>query len=130
MFEFFPPITENAADNLSPITLAFVGDAVFSLFVRHKLCLEADYTPSTMQKLSSERVSARGQNSYLNEITSSLTQKEQTIFRRGRNAKKPSHSKNAELFEYNNATGLEAVIGWLYLTGQSERLKELFKAVK
>ena len=127
MFEFFEPISENRANNLSPVTLAFVGDAVYSLFVRHKLTLAADYTAGTLQKLSSAEVSAHGQNDLLRRIEPLFTEQEAAIFKRGRNAKKPSHSKNADLAEYNNSTGLEAVFGWLYLTGQNDRLLQLLE---
>lgn len=127
MFEFFEPISENRANNLSPVTLAFVGDAVYSLFVRHKLTLAADYPAGTLQKLSSAEVSAHGQNDLLRRIEGLFTEQEAAIFKRGRNAKKPSHSKNADLAEYNNSTGLEAVFGWLYLTGQNDRLLQLLE---
>ena len=127
IFEFFEPISENRANNLSPITLAFVGDAVYSLFVRHKLTLTADYSAGTLQKLSSAEVSAHGQNDLLRRIEPLFTEQEAAIFKRGRNAKKPSHSKNADLAEYNNSTGLEAVFGWLYLTGQNDRLLQLLE---
>ena len=125
MFEFFQPIPLNKANNLSPVTLAFVGDAVYSLYVRQKLVLTADYAPAKLQQLTCAEVSAHGQNGLLHRIEGKFTEQELAIFKRGRNAKKPSHSKNADLSEYNNSTGLEAVIGWLYLTGQSERLKQL-----
>ena len=122
MFEFFGSVTNAQANNLNPVTLAFVGDAVYSLYVRHKLVLKADYSPAVLQKMSCAEVSAHGQNELLHRIAGLFTEEEQAIFRRGRNAKKPSHSKNADLAEYNNSTGLEAVLGWLYLTGQNERL--------
>ena len=127
MFKFFEPITLNKAENLSPVTLAFVGDAVYSLYVRQKFVLEADYPAGKLQKLSSAEVSAHGQNELLRRIESKFTNEEAAIFKRGRNAKKPSHSKNADLAEYNNSTGLEAVIGWLYLTGQNQRLLQLLE---
>lgn len=122
MFEFFETVGISRANNLSAVTLAFVGDAVHSLYVRQKLSLEADYQPSVLQKMSCERVSAHGQNDLLKKVEKLFTEEEQAVFKRGRNAKKPSHSKNADLAEYNNSTGLEAVLGWLYLTGQNERL--------
>lgn len=130
MFKFFEPISINKASSMSPVTLAFVGDAVYSLYVRHKLTLAADYTAGTLQKLSSAEVSAHGQNDLLHRIELQFTEEEAAIFKRGRNAKKPSHSKNADLAEYNNSTGLEAVIGWLYLTGQNDRLLELLGVSK
>ncbi len=122
MFEFFAPLPENRADNLNPVTLAFVGDAVWSLYVRQKFSLEADYTSGVLQKMTSAEVSAHGQNVYLKGVEEEFTPHEADIFRRGRNAKKPSHSKNADISEYNNSTGFEAVLGWLYLTGKSDRL--------
>ena len=128
MFEFFEPMPVNRADNLSPVTLAFVGDAVYSLYVRQRHVLAADHSPAVLQKLTSADVSAHGQNDLLRRIEGRFTEEESAIFKRGRNAKKPSHSKNADLAEYNNSTGLEAVIGWLYLTGQNERLVSLLES--
>ncbi len=126
MFEFFKPLSLERANNLNAVTLAFVGDAVYSLYVRQKFAVMADYPAGTLQKLTVAEVSAHGQNSLLGRVRPDFTQQEEEIFRRGRNAKKPSHSKNADLAEYNNSTGLEAVIGWLYLTGQEQRLIQLF----
>lgn len=122
MFEFFAPLGVSAANNLNPVTLAFVGDAVYSLYVRQKLSLSADYKPAVLQKMSSELVSAHGQNALLKKVEGLFSAEERAVFMRGRNAKKPSHSKNADIAEYNNSTGLEAVLGWLYLTGQNQRL--------
>ena len=125
MIEFFEPLSQDKADNLSPVTLAFVGDAVYSLYVRQKFALAADYPAGELQKMTVAEVSAHGQNGLLHRLAGKFTPHEEEIFRRGRNAKKPSHSKNADLAEYNNSTGLEAVIGWLYLTGQRDRLINL-----
>lgn len=127
MFDFFEPIAPAGANTISPITLAFVGDAVYSLYVRAKLALAADRPASALQKLSCERVSAHGQNGLLKKLEPILTPEELAVFKRGRNAKKPSHSKNADPAEYNNSTGLEAVFGWLYLSGQRERLFRLLE---
>ncbi len=122
MVEFFGPLPYDKADNLNAVTLAFVGDAVYSLYVRQRLVLEADYPAGKLQSLTVAEVSAHGQNALLHRIESKFTPHETEIYKRGRNAKKPSHSKNADLAEYNCSTGLEAVIGWLYLTGQRDRL--------
>lgn len=118
-------MTETAARNLSPVTLAFVGDAVYTLFVRERLVAEHDYSTGVMQKLSAKEVSAHGQNAHLERIITVLNEEETGVFKRGRNAKKPTRSKNADIAEYNNSTGFEAVMGYLYLTGQYERLEEL-----
>jgi len=125
MFEFFTQISEAEARQISPVTLAFVGDAVYSLFVREKLVLTADRPAGELQKLTSARVSAHGQNELLHVVSESFTEEELAVFKRGRNAKKATKSKNAEVAEYNNSTGLEAVVGYLYLTGQYGRIAEL-----
>ncbi len=125
MFDFFTTIDKERARNLSPVTLAFVGDAVYSLFVRGKLVLSTDFKTGELQKLTSKRVSAHGQSELLEVLTARFTEEEADIFRRGRNAKKSTKSKNASVAEYNRSTGFEAVIGYLYLTGQYERISQL-----
>ncbi len=121
----FSTITEHEAKNLSPVTLAFLGDAVYSLYIREKYVLEADYSAGTLQKLTSDDVSAHGQNATLERVKGMFTEEEEAVFKRGRNAKKPTHSKHATISEYNNSTGFEAVLGYLYLTGQYKRIEEL-----
>ncbi len=125
MFNFFTTITEREAKNLSPVTLAFVGDAVYSLYVREKLVLSSDFSTGTLQKLTSNEVSAHGQNALLERLMPLFDEEEIAVFKRGRNAKKPTRSKNATVAEYNNSTGFEAVLGYLYLTGKYERIDEL-----
>lgn len=119
------PISIEQARQMSPIVLAFVGDAVYTLYVRQCLVLEADYRASELNLRSSKCVSAHGQSELLARMESRLTQAEHDIFLRGRNAKKPTRSKNASVAEYNRSTGFEAVIGYLYLTGQADRILEL-----
>ena len=125
MFNFFTTISQKEANNLNPVTLAFVGDAVYSLYIREKLVLSSDYSTGTLQKLTSSEVSAHGQNATLERVLPMLTEEENAIFKRGRNAKKPTRSKHATIAEYNNSTGFEAVLGYLYLTGQYQRIDEL-----
>lgn len=125
MFNFFTTVTADNARNLSPVTLAFVGDAVYSLFVREKLVLSTHFSTGTLQKLTSTEVSAHGQSELLEKIMPLFTEEEADVFRRGRNAKKPTKSKNASVAEYNRSTGFEAVLGYLYLTGQYDRISEL-----
>lgn len=124
-FQFFTPISEEKAKIISPITLAFLGDAVYSLFVRQNLVLEHDMSAGKMQKLNSEQVSAHGQSILMSRIVDKLTEDESSIFKRGRNAKKGTRSKNASVAEYNISTGIEAVIGYLYLCGKFDRIGEL-----
>ena len=118
-------LTPEGARNLSPVVLAFVGDAVYSLYVREKLVLGTDFKTGTLQKPSSRQVSARGQSELIERLLPALTEEEADIFRRGRNAKKSTRSKHASVGEYNRSTGFEALIGYLYLTGRHERIEEL-----
>ena len=125
MISLFDNIPADRARTISPITLAFVGDAVYSLYVRQKLVLLHDYSPNELQKHTSSEVSAHGQNVLLERVLPMLTEEEQGVFRRGRNAKKSTRSKSASVYEYNNSTGIEAVIGYLYLSGQYDRISQL-----
>lgn len=119
------PLTETQAKQMNPITLAFVGDAVYSAYVREKLAIEVDGKPSDLQRVASQVVSAKGQSAFLDELAPLLTETEEEIFRRGKNAKKPTHSKGATKLEYNRSTGFEAVLGYLYLTGENARIAQL-----
>ena len=125
MFDFFTTVSADKARNISPVTLAFVGDAVYSLYVRQRLVLTTDYGTGELQKLSSSQVSAHGQSGLLEKLLPLLTEEETDIYKRGRNAKKPTKSKNASVVEYNRSTGLEAVLGFLYLTGRYSRITQL-----
>ena len=111
---------------MNPVVLAFVGDAVYTLCVREALALESWEKTGALNKRASEKVSAHGQSESLARILPMLTEEEADIFRRGRNAKKPTKSKNATVGEYVRSTGFEALIGYLYLTGQTERMEQLF----
>lgn len=125
MFSLSSIITSDEARNYNPVVLAFIGDAVYSLYVREKLCFSTDYKTGELQKLTARIVSAHGQSELLNELLPLFTEEEEEIFRRGRNAKKATKSKNATVAEYNRSTGFEAVIGYLYITGKKDRIDEL-----
>ena len=124
---FFGTISHKKAKNLSPVTLAFVGDAVYSLYIREKLVLSTDFGTGTLQKMTSSSVSAHGQSELLEKVQPLFTKEENDIFKRGRNAKKATRSKNASVAEYNRSTGFEAVLGYLYLTGQYQRISYLLE---
>ncbi len=127
MFNAENSLPAGQAKQLSPVTLAFVGDAVYSLYVRAKLVLQSDKRPAELQKQSSASVSARGQSELLKRLEPRFSPEEREIFLRGRNAKKATKSKNAGVAEYNRSTGFEAVLGFLYLTGNSQRIYELLE---
>ncbi len=120
------PVGKDRAKQMNPVVLAFVGDAVYTLYARQTLALSAGFKTGELNKRASEVVSAHGQSERAERILPLLTEEESDIYRRGRNAKKPTKSKNATVTEYNRSTGLEALAGFLYLTGQTDRLIELF----
>lgn len=124
------PISIERARQMNPVVLAFVGDAVYTLLVREKLALSSGEKTGALNKRASEIVSAHGQSDLLEKVLPLLTEEEEEIYRRGRNAKKPTKSKNASVGEYVRSTGFEAVIGYLYLTGQTERIEKLFFSEK
>lgn len=120
------PVPRERAKQINPIVLAFVGDAVYTLCVRTRLALSSGEKTGALNRRASERVSAHGQSEALAHILPMLTEEEAEIYRRGRNAKKPTKSKNATVAEYVRSTGFEALLGYLYLTGQTERIRQLF----
>lgn len=122
-------LTEREAAQINPVTLAFVGDAVFSLYVRERLTLEVGGKTSDLQRISAKAVSAQGQSAFLEKLFPMFTETEADVFRRAKNAKKGTKSKSASHLEYNRSTGFEAVVGFLYLTGQTARIKALFSGI-
>lgn len=126
MIQTQEPVPRERAKQINPIVLAFVGDAVYTLCVRTRLALSSGEKTGALNRRASERVSAHGQSEALARILPVLTEEEAEIYRRGRNAKKPTKSKNATVAEYVRSTGFEALLGYLYLTGQTERIRQLF----
>lgn len=118
-------LSEREALQISPVTLAFVGDAVYSLYVRERLTLEQGGKAADLQRVSSKVVSAQGQSVFLEKLMPLFTEAEADVFRRGKNAKKATKSKSASNLEYSRSTGFESVLGYLYLTGQTARITEL-----
>ncbi len=116
-------------NNLSPLTLAFVGDTVFDLFVREKLVCEANRPVNRLHKAATEYVKASAQAEAVRKITDKLTEKELSVLKRGRNAHTNHKAKNASEGDYHYATALEALFGYLYLSGETERLRELFDLI-
>ena len=127
MFKLGDVIDVNQAKNISPVTLAFVGDAVYSLYVREKLVFESDYKTGELNKLAVKEVKASSQALFIKEIMPILTEEELLIYKRARNAKKSTKAKSASVVEYNMSTGFEALLGFLYVTGQYDRLNFIFE---
>ena len=114
------------ANHYSPLNLAYVGDAVFSLLVRTKLVTEANRSTSSLNKIASSKVKAASQSANYYKLQEYITEEEARVLKRGRNANPHQKAKNATFADYRNATGLEALFGYLYLDGQNDRILELF----
>ena len=113
------------ANSYSPLALAYIGDGVYEMFVRTYVMNKGNAPVNKMHKASRELVRASAQAKIYYLIEESLTEQEMAILKRGRNAKSISVPKNGDVTEYRHATGLEALIGYLYIDGQIERIKEL-----
>ena len=125
MFKLGDKIDKTRANNISPVVLAFVGDAVYSLFVRERLVFSSDYKTGELNKLATGEVKATAQAEFVKEIMPLLTEEELAIYKRGRNAKKGTRSKSASVANYNASTGFEALLGYLYVLGENDRLNFL-----
>jgi len=120
-------LSEFKINHLPPSTLSFVGDAVFCLFIRTRLAGQFDYKSGELTKRASQVVSAVSQSKMLIRIEEDLSEDEKQIVKRCKNAYTKTVAKNATISEYHRASGLEGLIGWLYLRGEEERLKEVME---
>jgi ribonuclease-3 family protein len=116
-------------DGLSPLNLAFIGDGVYEMLVRESLVLDANRPVKDLHRESVKYVSAKAQTEAYFKIKDSLSEKEEAIFKRGRNAKVGHSPKSATQSEYHIATGIEALFGYLYLSENKERIGELFRII-
>lgn len=117
---------QETVGTISNLGLAHLGDAVFELMVRSWLCLHGKATAKGLHRAAVRYVAAPAQARAVERIKDVLTQEEQDVFRRGRNTSPHSVPQNASREEYQTATALEALFGWLFLKGRNERLNELF----
>lgn len=112
----------------SPLVLAYIGDGVYEVYVRERLISEhSDMPPHKLHILSTTHVKAHSQSNAMNVIEPMLTEDELSIFKRGRNAKSATVPKNANVTDYRRATGFEALIGYLYLSKNADRLEEIMR---
>ncbi len=114
--------TKQKVNMLNPLVLAYIGDTIYDLFVRTYIIAMEDGTVHKLNNMAIRYVNASSQCSALHSIEEALTDEEKNIVRRGRNVKSNTVPKNADIGEYRWATGLEALLGYLYLTGEKERL--------
>ncbi len=112
----------------SPLTLAYIGDCIFDLVIRSLVVAKGNARAGELHKRTSRIVKARTQAELIGYLKPFLTDEEEEIYRRGRNAKSPTMAKNATMSDYRKATGFEALMGYLYLKDQFERIVELTKA--
>lgn len=112
---------------LNASTLAYVGDAVHSLYVRRKLAEELNVKADAMHRLASSRVKASAQAALADKLLPTFTETELSVYHRGRNGSLNHKAKNQTSADYRKASGFEAVLGYLYLTGQSERLCQIME---
>lgn len=115
---------------LSPLTWAYVGDCIYELYIRTDLVNKTKLKPHKLHIETIKYVKAKAQADILKRIEENLTEKELEIVRRGRNAENHHLPKNADPADYMYSTAFEGLIGYLYLTKQDERLKEIFKMCK
>lgn len=111
----------------SPLTLAYIGDAIYELVVRTVLVERGNTQVKKLHQRASRLVKASAQSAMIETLKPYLTEEEMSEFKRGRNAKAATMAKNATMSDYRRATGFEALMGYLYLTEQWERMLELMK---
>lgn len=111
----------------SPLTLAYIGDAIYDLIIRTILVEQGNAQANKLHRRASELVKAPTQSEMIEKLKPYLTEEEKSIYRRGRNAKSVTTAKNATIAQYRRATGFEAVMGYLYLQGKLKRIIDLIK---
>ncbi|WNR44302.1 Mini-ribonuclease 3 [Paenibacillus roseipurpureus] len=119
----FPP--SKSPELLNPLVLAYIGDAVYEVFIRQYVISGANHRPNHLHRASTGYVSAKAQSKLLTALMPMLTEAEVDIVKRGRNAKSGTTAKNAEVLEYRHSTAFECLIGYLYYKQAFERLKEI-----
>lgn len=117
------PVSVLEAAQYSPLTLAYLGDCVYEMYVRERLLLRANTSNGKLHDMAKHYVSASGQSRAVDLLHPLFTKEEESVFRRGRNSCAVPN-KNNDIGQYHAATGLEALFGYLYLTGQNQRLEE------
>lgn len=119
--------SESKINNMPPLVLAYIGDAVYEVFIRTLLISEGNIPVHKLHKRSIEYVKAKAQSDIIHRIMEKLNPDELDVVRRGRNAKSGTIPKNADVTEYKYATGFESLIGYLYLKNDNNRLMEVLR---
>ena len=128
--DYFEPKMElNRINRMSMLALAHIGDGVYELLTRTMLCTEGFQSAAALHFKTVSLVNARAQAAGAEKLLPLLNEEELAIYKRGRNAKVNSVPQKASVGEYHAATGLEALFGWLYLQGKTERINELYSVI-
>lgn len=125
--DFFDSMTDRDVLAMNALALAYVGDAVQSLYVRRKLAVANDVKAQILHKLTSEAVKASAQAALAEKVLPTFDETELSVYHRGRNSSPHHRAKNQSSADYRKATGLEAVFGYLYLTGRRDRLLQILE---
>lgn len=118
-------MSEEDAGSYSPLVLAFLGDSVYEVAVRTMLLHHGNARPNDLNKRKNRLVKASAQSKIMEKIEPLLTEQEESIYKRGRNAKSYTMAKHASVADYRRATGFEALMGYLYLCGKTDRYLSL-----
>ncbi|MDO4977716.1 MAG: ribonuclease III domain-containing protein [Eubacteriales bacterium] len=121
------PLTENELRTYSALSFAYIGDSIYDVIIRTMVVTKGNTRPNKYHKDVIKLVNANAQTQIMGKIKDVLTEDELAVFRRGRNAKTSSVAKNQSNHDYRIATGFEALIGYLYLSGKMERILELIE---
>lgn len=112
-------------DMVSPLSLAYIGDAVYEVYIRSYIMHSENMPVAKLHKAATRYVSAKAQAEIVKKISDTLSPHELSVYKRGRNAHSYTSAKNADIVDYRMATGLEALIGYLYISKETKRLTEL-----
>jgi len=122
---WFPLPPAKAPDQMHPIALAYIGDAIFEVYIRQYVLSKLNHRPEHLHRQTTKFVAAKAQAKVLAQWLPLLSEEELAVVKRGRNAKSGSAPKSADVLEYRQSTALESLVGYLYYTGQVDRLNEL-----
>lgn len=114
-------------NQMSPLSLAYIGDAVFEVYIRSYIMKDVNMPVSKLHKAATRYVKATAQANIIKNISGSFTDEEMSVYKRGRNAHSYTSAKNADIVDYRMATGLEALIGYLYIKKETKRLEEIIE---
>jgi len=120
-------IEEKDVKMMAPLVLAYMGDAVYEAFIRNYLIKRSKVSVNELHKAATKFVKAKAQAEIVHALESELTEDEWVVIKRGRNQKSATTPKNAVLIDYKYATGFEALLGYLFFCGKTDRLLEVMK---